>query len=221
MPASIELGIPGTELRPGDHICAFYRGSDERDSMILPALATGLESGDKCLCIVDSTPMSDLLAALDRQTQADVPACVSLGQLEMRTSDEVYLRGGRFSAEAMFELLDEFFGRSLTQEGYPLVRSTGEMIWAANQPPGVEELFFYEAMLNLVFPFYEGVGICLYDLDHFSSDTIFEVMETHSKVLIGGMLLENPYFVAPSAAEFRAMWDPPQSLCDRYRLDLS
>jgi hypothetical protein len=214
--ATIELGIPGSELQRGDHICAFYRGTDERDGLLLPAVAAGLDGGDKCLCIVDSTPTEAVAAALKGLTGADVEACIASAQLELRTSAEVYLRSGRFSAEQMFELLDDFFHRAHDVEGYELVRSTGEMIWAASNPPGVEELIFYEAMLNLVFPFYRGVGICLYDLDHFSSDVILEVLETHSKVLIGGMLLENPYFLAPQAEEFREKWDLPKDLYDRY-----
>jgi hypothetical protein len=216
MVTTVELGIPGTDIRPGDHVCAFYRGSEERDGLLLPALATGLRAGDKCLCIVDSTPAEALVESLSRRATTDVRDAITRGQLELRTSEEVYLRGGRFSADQMFQLLDDFFARALALEGYPLVRSAGEMIWAAQRPPGVEELFYYEAMLNLVFPFYRGVGICLYDLDHFSSDIVLEVLETHSKVLIGGMVLENPYFLAPDAAEFREKWDLPQSMYDRY-----
>ena len=42
--------------QPGDHLCGFYYGDEERDALLLPFLRAGLQSGDKCLAVVDSTP---------------------------------------------------------------------------------------------------------------------------------------------------------------------
>jgi hypothetical protein len=51
---AVELGIPGLSLEVGAHVCAFFRGSQERDAILLSYLGAGLMSGDKCVCMLDS-----------------------------------------------------------------------------------------------------------------------------------------------------------------------
>lgn len=63
------FGLPGVELKAGDHICALYLTERERDAVLLPFLETGLEAADKCVCVVDSTSTSRML---DRMGGDDV-----------------------------------------------------------------------------------------------------------------------------------------------------
>ena len=44
--------------------------------------------------------------------------------------------------------------------------------------------------------------LCLYDLDRFDGDVLVDILKTHPKVLVGGMVLDNPYYLEP--AEFLA-----------------
>jgi hypothetical protein len=74
-----ELGIPGVVLAPGDHICGFYIGLRERDEVLLPYLRAGLQAGDKCICIVDASEPSAVLAGIG--PDIDVMACVESDQL--------------------------------------------------------------------------------------------------------------------------------------------
>jgi hypothetical protein len=41
------------------------------------------------------------------------------------------------------------------------------------------------------------VFLCLYELDRFGGDVLVDVLKTHPKVLFGGMILDNPYYLAP------------------------
>jgi hypothetical protein len=77
------------------------------------------------------------------------------------------------------------------------VRAAGEMTWALRQMPGVEELIGYEAKLNKFLPKYPQVIVCLYELGRFTGEVLVEVLKTHPKVLLGGMLLDNPYYLEP------------------------
>ena len=45
MPART-ITINGLQARPGDHICAFYRGREERDRLLVPYLQEGLRHKD-------------------------------------------------------------------------------------------------------------------------------------------------------------------------------
>ena len=69
------------------------------------------------------------------------------------------------------------------------------MTWALRQMPGVEELFAYESKLNDFLPCYPQVILCMYDLDRFSGEVLVDILKTHPTVLIGGMVLDNPYYL--------------------------
>jgi hypothetical protein len=46
-------------------------------------------------------------------------------------------------------------------------------------------------------PLYRQVMLCLYDLEEFGGTLIFDLLRTHSRLLLGGVLLENPYYKIP------------------------
>jgi len=197
MSDSIELGIPGLSLDVGDHVCCFYRGRSERDRILSSYLGAGLRSGDKCVCVLDGIDLGTA-PALPDQVLPDVPLG---GQLDVRVSQDTYLRGGTFSPAAMLTFWDDVVGAAIAG-GYLVSRAVGEMTWALRQMPGVEELVEYEAELNYFLPRYPQVILCLYDLDRFDGDVLVDILKTHPKVLVGGMVLDNPYYLEP--AEFLA-----------------
>jgi hypothetical protein len=45
--------------------------------------------------------------------------------------------------------------------------------------------------------------LCLYDLAHFGGSMLVDVLRTHPKLLLGGMIIENPHYLTPN--EFRAL----------------
>lgn len=193
-PDAVPIGIPGVQLSPGDHICAFYPGREERDQILLPYLREGLQAGDKCVCVVDGTSPEYVLASLG--TEVDLESCLDRRQLAILRSQETFLSGGRFSTEAMLDFWDRSIGDAVIG-GFRFARAVGEMTWATRQMPGIEEFVGYEARLNDYLPRYPQVMLCLYELDRFSGDVLVDVLKTHPKVLFGGMVLDNPYYLAP------------------------
>jgi MEDS: MEthanogen/methylotroph, DcmR Sensory domain len=185
MARSVTLGIPGLELSVGDHVCAFYRGS-ERDEILVPFLQDGLRTGDKCICVVDTTRPDALLAD-----------CTRRHQLEIFSSDSTYLAGGEFRPSRMIQFWEENVRSALDDEGYSFVRAVGEMTWGLRQAPGVELLVGYESELNRFLPRYPQVILCLYDIERFSGELILDMLATHPKVLLGGLVLDNPYYLEP------------------------
>jgi MEDS: MEthanogen/methylotroph, DcmR Sensory domain len=199
MTDSIAIGIPGVRLAPGDHVCAFYPSSAERDAILIPYLSEGLEAGDRCIAVVDSSGPESVLAALS--ARLNLAPSLSRHQLDVQRSEETYLSDGGFSTEAMLDFWDRSVGEAMAG-GFKFARAVGEMTWALRQLPGVEELVGYEARLNQFLPRYPQVILCLYALDSFSGEVLVDVLKTHPKVLIGGMVLDNPYYLEP--AEFLA-----------------
>lgn len=192
MPATtdaIALGPPGLELDPGDHLCVFYRGNAERDTVLLPYLNAGLASGDKCICVVDTTEHEAIHRELDAGGGAD--------QLDLMTSGESYLQTGAFDLGAMLEFWEAGMQRAVDR-GFEFIRAAGEMTWALGDAPGVEQLITYEAELNRSLRDFPQVILCFYDLERFTNgELLMNVMRTHPKVLLGSTVVDNPWYMDP------------------------
>jgi hypothetical protein len=197
MPDAVGTGVAGVCLDPGDHVCAFYFGTDERDKVLIPFLQAGLQGGEKCIAVVDHPDPPEMAARLGDHAEA----CVASKQLVLEKSAGVYLRGGVFSAVDMIAHYEELVSEAIA-DGYPLARVTGEAGWVLEGPPGAEEFVDYESQLNRFAPRYPQVIMCLYDLELFGGSMIVDVLKTHKKLLLGGLVLENPHCLTPD--EFRA-----------------
>jgi MEDS: MEthanogen/methylotroph, DcmR Sensory domain len=193
MTVLVESGIDDINLRPGSHVCAFYRGASERDRLLTAYLGAGLTAGDKCICIVDSAFTAKQLESLRPTHGADGP---SGGQLDIHLPESTYLAGGEFTTSDMLTFWTESMAKAEI-EGYAFCRLVGEMTWALRDAPGVEHLISYESELNRVTSSYPVVVLCLYDLDLFSGEVVVNIVRTHPQVLIQGILVENPYYLRP------------------------
>jgi len=188
IPTAPPSGLDGVELRTGDHICCFYSGADERDRIMLDYLTAGVRHGDKCIGLVDSTDPQIVKARVECR-QEPTP-----GQLLVQQATEAYLPQGRFSRDSMISYLEETIGAAVGQDRFPLVRAAGEMTWVLPAPPGAEELFAYEAALNDFTPRYPQVLLCMYDVHRFGAGMLVEAIATHPRLLVGNLLVENPWF---------------------------
>jgi hypothetical protein len=83
------------------------------------------------------------------------------------------------------------------EEGFSLIRATGEMPSVLDHPAGRAEFFRYEAKLNEVIPTYPEVILCLYDLERWGAGVLMDALRTHPMVVVDGMVHDNPYYVEP------------------------
>lgn len=192
--SSVRVGVSGVDIAPGDHICAFYPSLDERDEILLPFLQDGMEAGDKCVAVLDTKAPDYCQQALANGYAA---GSGTAAQLQVSNTQETYLPDGAFAPDAMLGFWADTIGQAVA-DGYPFTRVVGEMTWALSNLPGVEELVSYEAKLNRMLPeFPQVVLLCLYELDRFDGEILVDVLKTHPKVLLGGILLDNPYYLQP------------------------
>lgn len=193
MTDSVDLGVYGLSIPAGTHICAFFRGTAERDQIMVPFVTEGLRAGDKCTCIID-----DEVDAMRTALGANVDLShVTAEQLAIQSSAETYLRRGSFSTQAMLDFWDESMRCALDEEGFRFARSAGETTWTLKELPDLHDFLTYEAELNQFLPRYPQVIMCLYDLDHFAGEILMDILKTHPKVLMGGTVLENLYYMEP------------------------
>ncbi|MGD0926261.1 MAG: MEDS domain-containing protein [Streptosporangiaceae bacterium] len=210
MTAETARQVLGLQLRVGDHLCGFYRQPSERDDILIPFLVEGLKAGDKCTCVVDSCTPDDVLAGMTEHIE--VEPYLSERQLEVLDSYCTYLAEGGFLPERMLKFWEgkarqSVGGQSLGDrhpgdqgprpDGPMRARNIGDMSWAHRDEAVVSDLMGYESELNRIMSNFPQVNLCLYDLSRCSGDLIMDVLKTHPKALLGGMVIDNPYYLDP------------------------
>lgn len=188
------IPFAGAQLSEARHVCAFFKSDEEKYRVLLPFIKDGFERGDKAVHVVhpdQSRHHLERLAAVG----IDAVAAEQSGQLELRTSTEVYLRDGHFDQEQLLQLFEQLASGN-APGNFPLSRIVCQMDWAAGLSP-VDRLVEFESRVNEVWRRHDDAVICVYDLEKFGGDTVVDVMRTHPMVLIGGILQHNPFFVPP------------------------
>jgi MEDS: MEthanogen/methylotroph, DcmR Sensory domain len=179
------------------HICAFFNSMDEEHRVLRSFIKDGFDRGEKAFHIVDPELRAEHLKRL-AEVDINVERALGSGQLEVRLWQDCQFRGDRFDQDAMLTLIEEVL-QSGPAAGYPLTRFLGHMEWALLDKPGLDDLSFveFETRVNYVLTKYDDPVICTYDLSKFSASMIIDIMRTHSVVIVGGVLQENPFFVPP------------------------
>jgi hypothetical protein len=195
----VDSGVAGIRLTSGDHICAFHFGATERDQLVRMYLRAGLLAGDKCIGIVDGGDPEALRGSLWASV---VNGARDDAQLDVVRTDDTYLPTGRFSKDEMLAFLDQTATAAVGDGQFSLLRLVGEACWVLRHPAFTGELFDYESEVNEISGRHPQVLMCLYDLERFGADMLIDILRTHPKLLLGGLLIDNPNYLTP--AQYRA-----------------
>jgi hypothetical protein len=180
------------------HICAFFNGMDEHYRVLRSFIKDGFDRGDRAFHLVDPERRDDHLSRL-AEAGIDVEEAMASGQLDVHPWEDGPLHGERFDQDTWLAGFEEVL-QSGPASGYEKTRFLAQMEWALVDMPGIDEMMEFEARVNDVVPKYEDAVICAYDLSKFDARTVMHALRTHPRVIIGGLLQENPFYVDP--AEF-------------------
>ena len=171
----------------------------ERHQLVRMYLGAGLRAGDKCVGIVDGGDpealRDSLWASVEGGARDD-------GQLDVVRTDDAYLAGDGFDKDEMLAFLDQTVTAAVGDGRFSHLRLVGEMSWVLRHPGFAGELFDYESEVNEISGEHPQVLMCLYDLERFGADMLIDILRTHPKLLLGGLLIDNPNYLTP--AEYRA-----------------
>jgi hypothetical protein len=202
VPNRVALGVGGLEADPGDHICGVFSGEEERNQILIPFLQVGLASGDKCICVIDGTSPGEIVATLGPKGEA--AARTAGKQLEVIGASDMYLRSGRFAAGEVIASWKAAMSDAMYAGQFDLVRAVET--WSRRDVlPDMNELLTLESEMNRYLPLYPQVIVCLYDLDRFGSGALVSLVMTHPRMLVGGMVIENPYYLTPDEVLAKAV----------------
>ena len=191
-----EIRLAGAILGGGHHVCAFFNDEDEKYSVLTPFIREGLAQGHRVIQVVAIEDRERQLARTRREG-TDVATAIDDGRIEVRSWRESVPPpvDADTSVQVVRRILEE--GRA---RGFPLTRLIGDMAWALEALHGMREVLRYEAQLDEVLADYRDPVVCCYDTSRFPGSAIIDAIRTHPVVIIGGVLHENPFHVAP--AEF-------------------
>jgi hypothetical protein len=177
------------------HVCMFSESTDEQYRILNPFFLEGLAAGDEVLTIVDES-LRDLHASRMREAGVPVDEAIASGQLRILASDDTYGREGTFAAERMYALLEEVLEEA-SRSKWGTLRITGDAGWVLRHMQGSDELMAYEAKVNLLAPTHDCTLLCVYDINQCSGQVIADALATHSHIILGGRLHENPHYMQP------------------------
>jgi MEDS: MEthanogen/methylotroph, DcmR Sensory domain len=177
------------------HVCAFFNDDDEKYRVLLPFIKDGFERGDKAVHIVNPGQRLDHRR---RMTAAgiDLETAERKGQFQLRTNTETYLQGGRFDQDRMLESFEQMASGG-GDSRFPVSRIVCHMDWAVEGDSHIDDVVEFESRVNDVWRRHEDTVICAYHLSKFRGDEVVDIMRTHPMVIIGGLLLQNPFFIPP------------------------
>jgi hypothetical protein len=186
------LGFTDEAYPPGTHICYLYNGDEER-RQILPLYAREALAGHEAFRYVADVPhRADLPEALERLDLAlavrDRP-----GQMEAAITADGYYPNGHFSPDEMLARLRQTW-IDCRARGLAGARFAGEMCWALRDVPGADRILECESRINGLIEEAPMTIMCQYDLNKFDGGLLYEVMNLHPVVIVGGHVLRNPFY---------------------------
>jgi signal transduction histidine kinase len=178
------------QLGPTDHVCTLYDGRDEEVAIAVSYIRAGLERHELCFCVVDDGGMKILDALASEGIDTDA---------EKRKGRLVIFEKPLAQGLQMLDMLGkiEHFASGARSAGHAGFRIVGEMTWALGGD--LRSLAEFEARLNLsrVWERHACVGLCQFDVERFTPETLREIIIVHPLVVVGDRVCRNPYYVAP------------------------
>ena len=184
----VYFGLPDVFVAKGAHIAHFFRGDQERLTVLIPFISAGLESADECVLVTEASASTSVTVHL-RESGVDVDAALASGQL--------LISNGGSQVEEMSAMFDEVISKA-SSAGREVIRIAGDMTWALSKMPTAEKLLEWEAFYDrYVGTRADFVALCQYDHTRFGGSAIMCALQTHPLSIIGNVVQENPFYRDP------------------------
>ena len=182
---SIELGIHGERVSPGDHIALLWEKPQEFEAAVgfLELALRGPEHG----VIFGHHEANQRVVQILASRGHDVRALESEGR--------VTILSGVADGDALLGSVGATFQRAM-DNGATLIRLLGNIGWGHAQWPVEDEILAFEAKVTAAAKAFPCVVLCLYDVRSLSGRIIVHgAYETHPLTICGNVLRENPHHV--------------------------
>jgi signal transduction histidine kinase len=187
-------------LKPGDHLCLFYkRNPAEQMPALIPFIQDGLSRDEQFIYIADDQTVDELADRL-HDSGINVGKESDRGALKLWTRREWRQAGELSSAKKTLQVLDLI--REASQSGFNGSRFAVEMTWALGPDIDAALLEHWEATLNTIFvPGFPGRIACQYNQSRLSPEVMLAALHTHPQAILGDDVFPNFFYEAPLILE--------------------
>jgi len=187
------VGLPNVYVNSGAHMVHFYKGEEERSTVLAPFLRAGLEAGDQCLLVTEPSASPNLTDYSITDYLVELGMDVE-GSLNM---EQLVVSEGRPNVEEMSSMFSDLVSKA-KRAGRGQMRIAGDMTWALGKMASSEKLLEWEAFYDR----YAGsqnkfVTLCQYDHTRFAGSAVMAALQTHPLAIIGQIVQENPFYRDP------------------------
>ena len=174
-PALTHCGLTGVHAIPyGVHMCHFYRSRAELAHVLVPFIAAGLQSNERCFCVLPERALAEMTLRELQECGVDVERALRRGAL--------LVRGGGTERPSPVEVAEWWLTkeRRALDEGYQGIRIAGNTTSVA--PGEWDRHMEYEAEFHRRVWAQRIVTLCAYDLAYCAKGRP-EIIRRHSCVL--------------------------------------
>lgn len=185
----VYLGLPGAFVSYGTHIAHLFLGVEERWRVLAPFMKAGLEAGDQCLLVTETSAFSLIKHRL-----------IDLGLDDIAVeSNQLILSEGSHRRDWLASTLRGALARGRSA-GRRTIRVGADMTWAIGKMSVAENLIALEAVYHrFIAPRTDFVALCQYDVSRFDGGNIMGAVQTHPMTIIGNCVENNPFYRDPRA----------------------
>lgn len=185
------LDIADLGFQVGDHVCAFYNeGGNALDDIFVDYVSKGLQAGNKCV----SFSFADTASSVRGRIPGELVQ--REGILQFVTDAEAILDDGGFSKDALIRKMEAMVKEALS-DGYERFWVICDVAFVVQNELPIKNWFAFEAIVNEFAPRYPQFLMCLYNLDRFSGEMVMNVLQTHPRLFVNGIIIPNPHYVPP------------------------
>ena len=163
-------------LRPGDHVCQFYRTAEDLAEVLIPFFKAGLERHESCLWIAGDSCGAERAGSEMRTAVPDFDRRVAAGQMQILSHEEWYRKYGTLSAAEAAQGLLSWKDAALAL-GYTAVRSGGNP--SSLYEKSLDAFLNYERVADKAFKGQPIVALCNYCLARYSGKIALDIMQSH------------------------------------------
>ncbi|NLC59577.1 MAG: PAS domain S-box protein [Armatimonadetes bacterium] len=183
------------DLSPGDHLCWLYATEEERRTVLVAFIHSGLQRGEKVICVAQEDDAS-VIAGYLRDAGVPPDGAVASGQLVFVDPANFYLNEAAGGVERVLAAGQEIV-RAALAEGYTGLRAIGDSEWLLRSERGAERLTAYEARVSAAIAGKRCAALCPYHRQRFSPELLLTVVRSHQAVVVGTTRHKLHYPVVP------------------------
>jgi ABC-type transporter Mla MlaB component len=164
-------------LTLGDHACSVVDSDAARQRTATDFVRDGIRAGDR-VCYLSAAPSPAGLCHVLAEHGLPVESALARGQLVVTTADQSYVASRTFAIDDVLAMMHQLIDDALSL-GFPGVRISGEMDWAARAGISDDQLVEYERRATEVFTGRPALALCQYDARVATAGVLEQVRRVH------------------------------------------